>query len=189
MKVIGLDLSLTSTGVSDGRWVDTIRPPTGLRGPARHAFLLDQIGIHVDSADLVVVEGAAYGHNAQSGHEELAGLRQMVNLWLWRRDIPYALIPPTVRAKYATGKGNASKEEVATEVQWRYGVTLDARKSHRYDEADALVLANMGWHWLGSPLMHPPEGFSLAGKWPEEAVAEPLREAAARALNSYRYAE
>lgn len=177
MKILGLDTSLSCTGVAGRGWTDVIRTPAKLRGPARHNLILQELMVHFSGVDLVVIEGGAYSRNAQAGHEELIGLRQMIYHKLWTLDIPYAIISPTTRAKYATGKGNADKDTVWREVQWRYGIIME--DPGKFDQADALTLCAMGWHWVGASMGTPPEGFSLAGKWPDEAVAEVLRERAA----------
>jgi Holliday junction resolvasome RuvABC endonuclease subunit len=58
------------------------------------------------------------------------------------------VVAPTQRAKYASGKGNASKDTVLLAVAARYpsvGVTDN-------NQADALVLAAMGARHLGHPV-------------------------------------
>ncbi|GAA1161689.1 hypothetical protein F4556_005083 [Kitasatospora gansuensis] len=177
--VIGLDLSLTSTGVAGPDWADALRPKTGMRGHARLDWHLEAITDRVRRADLVVVEGAAYGHGAQAGHHELAGLWWMVTQELWRRHIPYAQVPPVQRTIYACGVANPAKEHPKTvrarvakgmvrdAVAERYGLECDG--AGRYDKADACILAHMGRDWLGHPVVDLPEQYrrALAGvSWP-----------------------
>lgn len=164
--VIGLDLSLTCTGVAGAGWADHIRPRK-LTGHDRLAYLLGRIGEFIKSADLVVIEGPSFGSGVQHRHEDLAGLRVMVRHACWRRDIPYAIAPPSCRALYATGKGNASKGEVRTSVADRYGIEFEGFA--RYDEADAYALLAMGLHKVGQPLAVVPDrnADGLAGcQWP-----------------------
>ena len=82
--VVGADLSLRSTGLGSADWTDNVRTKA-MTGHPRLAFLMQEIGSFLKSADLVVLEGPSYGHAGQGGHEELAGLRVMVRHWLWRR--------------------------------------------------------------------------------------------------------
>lgn len=169
--VIGLDLSLTCTGVAGAEWTDHIRPTT--RGHQRLAYLLDAIGTFIRHADLVVIEGPSFGGGVKHRHEDLAGLRVMTRHWCWTHNIPYAVMPPSCRALYAAGKGNAAKGEVRTSVADRYGIELEGRA--RYDEADAYALCAAGLDWSGHPLAPVPEKnrTALDGTvWPDrQAVA------------------
>jgi hypothetical protein len=96
-RVIGLDLSLTATGIAAYGWTDTITPARKLSGVERIADIANQIGAHLGAAelvDLVVVEGPSYGSQAgQQGHHERAGLWWHVAYQLWRRDIDIAVAP------------------------------------------------------------------------------------------------
>ncbi len=62
-------------------------------------------------------------------------------------------VPPNLRAKYATGRGNAGKDEVLLAVahRWTHVCQPDGN-----DTADALVLASMGADHLGHPPVHLP---------------------------------
>lgn len=167
-KVIGLDVSLTCTGVAGEGWTDTVRPRTGLRGHPRLSFIVDQVVDHIRNADLVVIEGPSFGGGVAHRHEDLAGLRVMVRHACWRRSIPYAIAPPSCRALYATGKGSGSKGAVRDAVRERYGVECDG--PGRYDQADAYTLLAMGLHHLGWPLAVVPDTHrrGLDGcQWPD----------------------
>lgn len=166
---IGLDLSLTATGVASSRgWTDRISYPGKLRGHDRLAWLCARITEHVvDDVSMVVVEGPSYGNQGagrQSGHHERAGLWWMVTHSLWKRGIDYAVASPASRAKYATGKGNAGKADVMREVARRFDWFTGGE-----DEADALILAAMGADWLGSPMATMPavhRAALAAVQWP-----------------------
>ena len=178
--VIGLDLSLVSTGVAGVDWADALRPKTGLRRHARLDWHLRELEERVRRADLVVIEGASYGHGALAGHHELAGLWWHVTQMLWSRGIPYAEVPPVQRIIYACGVANPAKDYpknvrarvtkgmVRDAVAERYG--LECEGAGRYDKADAAVLALMGRDWLGLPVVEVPETHrrALAGvAWPD----------------------
>jgi Holliday junction resolvasome RuvABC endonuclease subunit len=176
--VIGLDLSLTCTGVAGAGWTDYIRPKK-LTGHPRLAYLVDEIVTFIRNADLVVIEGPSFGGGVKHRHEDLAGLRVMVRHACWRRGIPYAIAPPSCRALYAAGKGSAPKGQVRDEIARRYGIELEGVA--RYDEADAYALLAMGLHHLGFPLAEVPEknATGLTGcQWPALDLAA-LREGAA----------
>lgn len=168
--VIGVDASLTSTGLAGADWTAHIIPK--VKGHERLQQLITEIGDYIKQADLVVIEGPSYGSGVAHRHEDLAGLRVMLRHWCWRHSIPYAVVPPSVRAMYATGRGNASKGEVRTCLQDRYGMAFEGKA--RYDEADAFALAALGLHWLGQPLADVPDNHARAltsCTWPETAVA------------------
>ncbi|MFJ8163848.1 hypothetical protein ACIRBY_23375 [Streptomyces sp. NPDC096136] len=163
--VIGLDLSLTSTGIAGAGWSDKIRTKT--RGDARIRILQIGIADYIKAADLVVMEGPSYGHAALAGHEDLAGLRVIVRQYCYRHHIPYAVIPPASLKVYATGNGRAEKGAIRSAVAERYGYLTEGPA--RYDEADAYVAMAAGYDWLGHPLKALPESHrrALSGcQWP-----------------------
>ncbi|MCM2427358.1 hypothetical protein [Streptomyces sp. RKAG337] len=169
--VIGLDLSLTCTGVAGAEWTEHIK--TTAKGHLRLAYILEQIATYIRAADLVVIEGPSFGGGVKHRHEDLAGLRVMTRHLCWTKGIDYAVMPPSCRALYAAGKGNASKGEVRTAITERYGMQLEGRA--RYDEADAYALCAAGLDWLGYPLAPVPEKNATAltgSQWPDrKAVA------------------
>lgn len=149
--VIGLDLSLTSTGISDGEtFARVIRqgsPKTVNEQHFRVAAILASIRDVTESGkpvDLAVLEGPSHGSIGGSSHER-AGLWWLVAHELWRKDIPYAVVSPLARAKYAVGKGPKDKDEVlaATVRRW------PAFEGSNNNQADAWILARMGRDWLG----------------------------------------
>jgi Holliday junction resolvasome RuvABC endonuclease subunit len=167
---IGLDLSLTGTGVASSRgWTTIVKPGLKMRGHTRLQYIRDAI-TEASPADvaLVVVEGPSYGNQGtrQSGHHERAGLWWMVTHSLWKRGVDYAVASPAARAKYATGKGNAGKADVIREVTRRFTWFTGGE-----DEADALVLAAMGADWFGHPMVEMPQTHRKAldaVRWPAE---------------------
>lgn len=161
LKVIGLDVAMGTTGIAGEGWTDHVRA----KGQSQHSRFEQQLtGIadHIRHAHLVVIEGAAYGHNNQ-GADALAAMRWMVRHDLWKRRIPYAVVTPGQRMIYAVGtaaptdpdtgkrlKGDALKGALRDSVATTYGIRTEGPA--RYDEADAYVLMAMGLHWLGWPL-------------------------------------
>ena len=172
-KVLGLDLSLTCTGVAGRGWTDTIKPHTKMRGADRLLFIRQQIvTTWTPGTALVAIEGPSYGSQAgQSGHHERAGLWWMVRCALRTHGIPVAVIPPASVKKYATGKGNASKADMVREVTRRFPWFAGGE-----DEADALVLAAMAADHLGQPMADMPKTHRVAldaVQWPDlPALAE-----------------
>jgi crossover junction endodeoxyribonuclease RuvC len=182
--VYGLDLSLTSTGISDGTTAEALIPGDRT-GHDRLEFHRRSIRERIpDETNLVVIEGVAMSAGYRPGVEEMTYLRGLIRHDLWRRRIPFAICPPQHRIIYACGVANpakdlpanrrktAAKGMVRDAVVQRYGVPCEGRG--RYDQADATVLAAMGLHWLGYPLAVLPDTHrrALAGvTWPENLPA------------------
>lgn len=160
-RVLGLDLSLTSTGIayaSNGQSVTgvirrTSQGPTVIDQRGRLQDITAAIWKYVGSAggtpDLAVIEGPSYGSKG-AGTWDRAGLWWMVVDSFIGNHIPIAIAPPSCRARYATGKGNADKDLVLAETVLRFDRVLGN------DEADALILAAMGCDHLGHPLVPMP---------------------------------
>ena len=157
-RVVGLDLSLTSTGVaSNAGWTERIRTRPGADPFTRlrtiRSEVLDRVRGGLEHADLVVVEGPAFrGAGNETGHHQRAGLWWLVLEAIDARDIPWAQVPPACLKRYATGKGNASKDEVLAAVIRRFPAVEVAGN----DAADALVLAAMGADHMGVPMVEMP---------------------------------
>lgn len=175
--IVGLDLSLTSTGwaivtvvgAEHVAEVGTIST-TGVRAAslcARNARLQGikrQITGLAHGADLIVIEAPAYSRSNPGMHDR-SGLWWIVVAQLTGMGHTVVEVTPSARAKYATGKGNAAKDAVLAAVVRRYP-DVDVTGN---DEADALVLAAMGARALGQPIDQQP-GAHLAGMskvaWP-----------------------
>lgn len=158
--VLGLDLSLTSTGRATVHPDNTPPTTTAIGSDAagndyadrwvRLITMTDRIlwpapfDTQPELPTLAVLEGPSYGsHNGQV--HDRAGLWWRVLSELFDHDVPVAVVAPTTRAKWATGRGNAGKSEVAVAVA-RLWPDHDARTD---DEWDALALATMGAQHLG----------------------------------------
>lgn len=154
--VIGLDLSLTGTGIA-ALDIDTGTLATAVHASAspgiaslgahvnRHRELVDGIVSQILSADpvLVVVEGLQF-----SVREKDSSLTRRGFLWwavveeLCRGGAPVVEVAPQLIKKLATGRGNASKSEVvaAYAVAWPDA----ARGPNIEDRADAAFAAALG---------------------------------------------
>jgi Holliday junction resolvasome RuvABC endonuclease subunit len=143
MRIVALDVSLNSTGYAHQNGVGVIVPPRGKdRGMARIHYVRSRIldlVIPDVAADLVVIEGYAFGAQGQ-GIYDRAELGGVIRYALWDMNIPYVEISPASLKQYATGKGNAKKEVVLAEAIRR----LDYKGTSN-DEADALWLYSMAY--------------------------------------------
>lgn len=154
MKVMGLDLSLASTG---GANIDgtPYRLLTSSKGIHRLWWFREQIRQLAEAPgrpDVVIVEGYSMGTARQSSHAHALGeLGGVVRLALRDAEIPFVDVPPASLKKYATGKGNANKELVLVEAVKRLGYEGSSN-----DEADALWLRAMGLDAYGAPVVQMP---------------------------------
>lgn len=175
--VIGLDPSLTATGLASTRgWCEVIgykkraKDPgiTQLPHPERLTAMQDlaeNVLAAINSPDLVVMELPAVSRSGGGAHERG---------WLWwqlysrltRQNIPVGLLSPNQRALYATGKGTAAKGAVIDQASRRFPAwTTDGDDN----AADAVILMAAGRDWLGQPITDMPKTHRAAidkAVWP-----------------------
>lgn len=154
MKILGLDLSLTSTGVAIADEATnysayTVKPKEG--GHERLARIVRAVLTEACDADLVVVEGPAFGAKGSAYHQ-LAGLWWIVTQELWDDSVPYAVVSPFELKKYATGTTKSDKDAIMLATARRFGSF-----SGDNNAADALWLAAAGAEHLGRPLLQLPQ--------------------------------
>lgn len=140
--IVGLDVSITSTGFSGCGLMGTITSKNkGVHRLQDIAEAIDNLGNSVPSNAVFVIEGYSFASRNSQAHSigEVGGV---VRLTLFRRGNPFIEVPPTSRAKFATGKGNASKNEVISAVSARTGIVWTGKGAD--DEVDAFVLEEMG---------------------------------------------
>lgn len=169
--VVGIDLSLTSTGIAfvetdgDVRWTKTItttghRDDTWEQRSRRIGRILDEVcctfiewGIR---GSLVALEAPSYGSTTGSVWDR-AGAWWHVYTELTASGQTVLPVAPTVRAKYATGKGTAGKDAVLAAAVRRYA-DIDITGN---DTADAVILAAIGCRLAGTPIDDPMPALNL----------------------------
>lgn len=148
MNILGLDVSLTSTGLCHGGKASCIVPEKGKKGPERLSIVSRTILDRINSMgiEFVVIEGYSFASRNSQAHSigELGGCIRML---LWENGVPFSEVPPTSRAKFATGKGNAGKTEVISAISSKTGLVFSGAGAD--DECDAWVLEQMGLARLG----------------------------------------
>lgn len=140
--VIGLDLSLTCSGVAltDGS-TRSIRPHCGPDHPARR---LNEIIGRLDGClrhghpTIAIIEGYNPGGHQGFTACRLGELGGAVRLRLFELGIAYFEVAPAQLKKYATGNGGASKDEMVAAAEAAGG------RPANHDEADAWWLRHMG---------------------------------------------
>ena len=157
-RVIGIDLSMTSTGLAviDGGTIETHTVTSKADAGTLRSFLTrsQKIADDIDYAvslrptDLIVIEGMAFAAKSASLDKIHA------HWWLIARylcdyvDQEPVVITSGQRCKYATGSGTAKKDIVLAAVIKRYPQADPAGN----DEADAVIFAAMGARHLGHPV-------------------------------------
>lgn len=156
--VMGLDPSLTSTGVavmtpdgraqtelvkSTGKVTDTITDTANRIGQITSQVF--SFAVSVNPA-VVVIESATFSTHKDTSAHRRAGLWWSL-VQVVGEHWPVVDVTPSQLKKYATSKGNAPKETVLMTAarKWGHEVVEDGS----YDRADALFLASMGSQYLG----------------------------------------
>ena len=177
MRILAIDPSLTATGaalvdtsdiLAPEVWTITSKPP---RVDTIHARLsrIDEIVYRLtclDDIGLVVVEAPAYDSRRGKQHDR-SGLWWAVVTGYANRATPVVEVTTGGIKRYATGKGNASKDAVLLAVARRFA-HVDVTDNN---QADALVLAAMAADHYGSPLADMPKTHRVAldaVHWPKE---------------------
>ena len=153
MRILGIDPSMTSTGIvllknGELQWAYVLRTsPTkmwhGEYGELeRLMWIVDHIP--VNGIDYVAMEGVAMMSRNTTALVQLSGLNYLIRKNLIDNSVGFKIIPPTVLKKFATGKGNAKKEEIIEVVNKKY------KKDIKDDNAcDAFILALIGDALMG----------------------------------------
>ena len=153
--VIGLDLSLTETGISTAEETcHSKTPATRIKGMKRIQSILDFVEDTMEEYQenpLIVIEGYSYGSRTGQAHS-LGELGGVVRFALWESNHQYIDVPPSTLKIFATGKGNVGKTEVVVAVRERLGL-----ETTNDNEADARWLREMGLHLTGQPTVDLPK--------------------------------
>ena len=149
---VGLDLSLTGTGVvvlKDGKIVKQKlikSKPVGDK-PINELKRIKKIVEEIEDTiietkckiNIAVIENLAFGVRNATSLTQLAALNYFVRDMLCECEIPFVLVAPTSLKKYATGNGVAKKDVMLIEVYKRWGVSI-----LNDNECDAYALAQVG---------------------------------------------
>jgi len=150
--VVGIDPSLTSTGIAHGRMATTTlhtKPCAEEIGPrlARIRFIVGAVLRLAQAGALVVIEGPSFASREQAGQAHLrAGLWWSLVNDLTASGCDLVEVPPKTLKKFATGSGNASKSDMRMALFKRGGLDLADD-----NQVDAWWLREAGLHLLGDP--------------------------------------
>ncbi len=144
LQVVAFDLSLTCTGWADASGCGVLVPPATVnRGIPRLLWIRAAILDRAAGAQLVVLEGYSFASRGRA-IVSLGELGGVIRCALADSGLASVDVPPSCRALFATGKGNASKEQVLAEAIRQLGYM-----GHSHDEADALWLRRMALEHYG----------------------------------------
>jgi len=133
----GIDPSLRSTGlviIGSGILDISKITPKNIDGVKRLQYIRDAVNIKTKDCEAVCVEGPSlYSVNRA---DDIGQLRGVLLVTLADMGIPTIVIPPTSLKKFATGRGDASKEQMIEAAKLKTGGEISGD-----DEADAFWLA------------------------------------------------
>ena len=160
--VAGLDLSLSRTGCARiaGPRIEAfdIKPPASVgTGRERLDWIVRAVLAETADARVIAVETVFVGALNMQTALRLAGLRTLVTQELWRRGKVLVDVLPQGLKQYATGKPQASKDEVLAAAIRRFPGHFASN-----DAADALVLAAMVADYYGFPVAEVPKSHAAA---------------------------
>jgi len=159
MIVVGLDLSLTATGVYSLEAPQGAEPWVGpcdllkskpKDGTVEERILLlfralSKFASEHGHPSIIVIEGPAFAAQGNAG-AYTAALNFYFRCRLTDIGATYHVIPPTTLKKFATGRGNAQKSLMLQRIYKRWGIDVEDDNL-----ADAYALARYGHEVLGSP--------------------------------------
>lgn len=165
IRIVGLDLSMTATGIAGADRV-TFTVKTKATGDRRLVVIAQAAVVSAAGCDLAVIEDLPT-------HAKSAGITGMVHgavrTALITAGIPYVLITPASVKKFATGRGNAGKPDMAVAAFKRAGLEFGDD-----NQVDAWWLRAMGLEQYGQPCVQVPAvqraALAAVKDWPAVAL-------------------
>ena len=149
MLALGIDLSLTGTGLSvvagDKLHFSECYKPKVKTGPGRLIEIEHKVSENIVgyNPEIICIEGYSFGSKGR-GVFQTGELGGVIRVLLHKMGIKWLEIPPSQVKKFAAGMGNCGKDVILQQVYKRWG--MEFKTSH---EADAFVLAKIGTILLG----------------------------------------
>lgn len=139
MRYVGIDPSTKTGFVALDEGGNVLRAKeligVGNEDPKRMASLIGEVMSFVKPDDIICIEG--FGFSSQQAIQ-LGGIGWGIRIALFRRGISYTEVSPAAVKKFATGKGNAKKDEMVLPIYRKWGF------EHSSDNVrDAFVLAHI----------------------------------------------
>ena len=155
VAIVGLDLSLTGTGIATPGGERTVR--TNAADPIEARLIAIRNAVLAEAYQEVddVYRGASFVIEdfvtRSPAASTLGMVHGVVRVALVEAGVPFVLVAPATLKKYVTGKGNAKKPDMRMAVYQRFG--LDLPDDNR---VDAFGLRAMGLDAYGAPLAQMP---------------------------------
>lgn len=172
-RLLALDLSLNSTGWCVALDTYGTLDPGSRRGAERLSWVRDQVLEleHKFQIETVCIENYAFARPNQA--HQVGELGGVVRTSLFDAGIEFVEVAPSSVKKYATGKGNASKNAMLVAAGKRLGYDGDSN-----DEADAMWLHALVRDALGLPWVTVPQGHRDAVEAVRASLSDPTEGAA-----------
>ena len=137
---IGIDLS-TKTGIvqigAHGNVQLAKEITSSKKDPERMIEIVESVMEIIAPDSKIAIEGFSYGSRGQ-GMSFQFGLGYALRIELCKRNIPFLIVTPSQVKKYATGKGNTSKDNMILPIYRNWGFEHDSDNVR-----DAYVLARI----------------------------------------------
>lgn len=158
MRVIGIDPSISATGVAeaDGT-LSTVKTTLKMGDGERLVILYRSLVAMSAGADFAVIEDLPT-HAMSAGLTGRAQGIVRMTLALW--NVPYVAVPPATLKKFATGKGNAKKD--AMRQAW---LEYSGEDNADDNQVDAAWLRVIGLHLKGEHVNLPTEQLAAVDKY------------------------
>lgn len=175
MRIIGLDLSMTATGVAFPDGSTALIKPRG-KGDSRLLSIENRVNaaLRLARPHLAVIEefkGVAQGE----ANKVVPMVHATVRLCLMRAGVPYVLVNPSTLKLYATGYGSSDKDSMAVAALTYAGREFTSDRGG--DQCDAWWLRAAGHAAYDEPVVRVPKANMDALRevaWPALPGAAPL---------------
>lgn len=141
MRYVGIDPSTRTGFVVLDKQGNVVRAKeltgVGSKDPKRMVTLIDEVIAHIRSDDVICIENFGF---ASRQAIQMGGIGWGIRMAMFRRGMKYYEVSPSSVKKFATGKGNAKKEDMILPIyrKWEF--------EHPSDNVrDAFVLARVAW--------------------------------------------
>ena len=148
MKYIGVDLSLTGTGIvcldDDGNLIKQELIKTSSKQSTEERILeisykIKEFCKEYDRLCTFFIEGLSFGSRGQK-MLELAALHYFIRIEVYASPCKYHVVPPTQVKKYITGKGNCEKNLMLLKAYKKWNIEFDDN-----NVCDAFCIAKYGY--------------------------------------------
>jgi Holliday junction resolvasome RuvABC endonuclease subunit len=121
LKIVGLDLSITATGICAHNGATSTVGGDAKLGDRRLVKILRAVEPVILGADVVMVEDLP---KSGMGSATTGMVQGVVRALLTDCGVPYILVTPSSLKTYATGNGNAPKPDLRMSLFKRFGIDL-----------------------------------------------------------------